>query len=208
MQKNTIPLAVVLVAVLGIFLYSRNQTKKEDQVRQRQAQIAAAVAAAKNAEEAKERPRRLLAEAIPKMTVGYYGEAQAKLDEIIIKYPSSPEAVKAKELLPKATLGDQRDIKNGTSVADIAARQAGIAKRGHFAKELDKIFLDSGMDVKIILEGKAKEILKLEWVLWNRVTVHKFTTENNGSFMKTVREQGFKQLHFQDGYDYAVYSDL
>jgi hypothetical protein len=128
--------------------------------------------------------------------------------ETHIKQIASFESDAQKEEVESINKEIARRRKEIDKVAAIAAQQMAIEKRRSVAKELDKIFLDNNMDVKIEVEGKSAEVLKLTWILWSRVTVHKFTTENGGSFLSNMQSQGFKRVYFRDGYDYGVYYDL
>lgn len=131
MNKKIVQLSMVLVAVVGIFIYGKNQQRKDDLVQKEQARVAAVATAAKAAEDAK----RLLADAIPNMTAGKYGQAQTALNAILQKYPNSPEATKAKELQPQAEAGNQKDKK--AAEAERQAKAATILSK--LRKKVDEV---------------------------------------------------------------------
>ncbi len=81
--------------------------------------------------------------------------------------------------------------------------QAGeaVAARKAYALSLREKFLDDGVDIKVSVSGSAATKLKLEYVLFNDVWTHKF---QKGSLMQEIGRLGFKEVHFDDGYDYAM----
>lgn len=76
-------------------------------------------------------------------------------------------------------------------------------KREAHKAEVDKVFLDNGFDVKVRVLGKARDKLKMTYVLFNRVWVHKITQGQSmkyGSFLSNLQKIGFKKVIFSDGF--------
>lgn len=76
-------------------------------------------------------------------------------------------------------------------------------KREEYKVEVDKVFLDNGFDVKVRVLGKARDKLKMTFVLFDRAWVHKITQGQSmkyGSFLANLQEKGFKKVIFSDGF--------
>ncbi len=94
---------------------------------------------------------------------------------------------------------------------DELVKKIGVQQREDMGKKMDRVFLNQGMDVEVILEGNMKDILTLKYVLWSRPLVYKFTNGgdmSDGSFLSNLKKAGFKSVNFDNKYDYRVYYDL
>jgi hypothetical protein len=87
-----------------------------------------------------------------------------------------------------------------------SSRLAGIATREVFARQLEKNYLDQGLDVYVSLHGQDNTTLKLKFVLFSRPLVHKFT--NDAGAMAALRKAGFKKVILTDGYNQTWTLDL
>jgi hypothetical protein len=77
-------------------------------------------------------------------------------------------------------------------------RLADIAAREYAAKEMERRFLDRGLDAHITAVGKDKTTLRLKYVLVSRPMVHQLA--NDTATMQSLRKAGFKKLILDDGY--------
>ena len=76
---------------------------------------------------------------------------------------------------------------------------------------MEKSFLDQGMDVRVILRGKNKDKLKMEYSLFGRVTMYKMTEDGSireGSFLSNLQKIGFKEVEFNNGWNFRSGYDL
>jgi hypothetical protein len=78
-------------------------------------------------------------------------------------------------------------------------RSAMIDARAAYADELERLYLDKGMDVYVTVSGPDKTVIKLEYVLMSRPLVHQMS--NDDSVMTVLRSLGFKKLVLSDKYD-------
>jgi hypothetical protein len=85
-------------------------------------------------------------------------------------------------------------------------RLSTIAAREVFAKQLERTYLDKGLDVYVSLEGPEKTTLTLKFVLFSRPLVHQFANDANA--IAALRKAGFKKVRLTDGYHQAWTLDL
>ncbi len=96
-------------------------------------------------------------------------------------------------------------------IAPIVAARLMVEQRKSLIPKLDRIFLDAGMDVEVLLEGEGQNILRLKYILWSRPLVHKFTKGGDmsqGSFLSNMKKAGFKEVHFDDKRDFDQYDEF
>jgi hypothetical protein len=54
----------------------------------------------------------------------------------------------------------------------------------------------------VTVSGKYNERLKLKYVLFNDVWLHNF---QKGSLKEEIRQEGFRRVDMEDGYDWGYY---
>ena len=114
---------------------------------------------------------------------------------------SNPEHGDAKKLAKKLERCRKRAVKK----AQKGACELLGGLREEYVERLDRIFLDQGMDVRLKLRGECKTSLTLDYVLWNRATVHQFVQA--GDFLSSTEKLGFKKLvfsSFDETYTYTL----
>jgi hypothetical protein len=87
-----------------------------------------------------------------------------------------------------------------------AADRLMVAQREAWAKRLDMLFLDNGLDVRISLSGRAKDRIQITWPLMSRVTVHQLN--KSGDLVEGATKIGFKRITFADGFSESWYYEL
>lgn len=75
-----------------------------------------------------------------------------------------------------------------------------LAEREGFETTVRNKFLDMGLDIKVSVTGKKKDILTLKYALFSDVWLRKF--EKEGIFDEWFKK-GFKKITLTDGYDYS-----
>ncbi|MCK4487913.1 MAG: hypothetical protein KAU38_14285 [Desulfobacterales bacterium] len=133
---------------------------------------------------------------------GHVAEAEKHL-KAIKHYDNEQQKADADKLM--------KEIERRKREIEKVAKKIMVQQREDLGKKLDKVFLDQGMDVEVILEGNEKDILILKYVLWGRPMVYKFTNDGNmsdGSFLSTLEKAGFKRVKFNNKSDYCVSYDL
>lgn len=141
-----------------------------------------------------------------KTTWGNITQAEEHL-KAIKKYDNDEEKKESQKLWDEI----ERRKKEINRLAKILAKKLMIQQRASFREKLDEIFLKSGMDVNVVLEGTEKDILRLEYVLWSRPSMYKFTNGgdmNEGSFLSNLKKAGFKRVYFDNKYNFNSYYDL
>lgn len=93
-----------------------------------------------------------------------------------------------------------------SAIAEMAERVTKRYLREKFAEEAEKIFLDSGMDVTVSVEGRHKNVMRLKWVLWSRPLVYKWG--KNTELIGKLRELGFTRVIFDTGFGERWWYDL
>lgn len=76
------------------------------------------------------------------------------------------------------------------------------ARREEMARQLERTYLDSGIDARVRAQGGAKDRLTITWVLAGRVFAHKSTdggSMRTGSLLHGLQEAGFRKVTFTDG---------
>jgi hypothetical protein len=123
---------------------------------------------------------------------GRVTDAEAHLKWIADEHQRRPDVAKL-----------QREVDRRKKEID---RLSKIATREVFAKQLEKTYLDKGLDVYVSLEGSDKTTLKLKFVPFSRPLVHQFSNDTNA--IAALRQAGFKKVRLTDGYDQAWTLDL
>jgi hypothetical protein len=80
------------------------------------------------------------------------------------------------------------------------------ALRVVFAKRLENQLLDEGFDATVAAAGKNRAVLRIRWILVDRVMAHQMSKESG--IFQSAREMGFKRVEITDGYDAAWYWKL
>lgn len=123
------------------------------------------------------------------------------LDSIIIKFPNTKEAKRAKYLLSKKdsinSLFDKVKLEK-----QIANDEMLLPERQTYQENLRNLFLDKGLDVKVTVSGDKYDEMVLEFVLFNDVWFRKF--ETNGDF-DNWNKLGFKKITLSDNNSYRKY---
>jgi len=91
--------------------------------------------------------------------------------------------------------------------ADAEAQAAQEQLRILFAKTTENRLLGAGYDVDVIAYGTKHKLLKLKWVLTNKVLAYQFS-QSNGEMLESMRKLGFTRFTITDGYDSTWYWDL
>lgn len=108
----------------------------------------------------------------------------------------------------KTTL-DQQVARHERTLEQRAARALAAAKldlRKSYARDLERRFLDDGMNIRVVTRGNDHTTLRITYVLVDRVWAHQMS--KNGEMFSTLRQMGFKRLELRDGYDESYYWDL
>jgi len=113
-------------------------------------------------------------EAIPR-DAEEYGEAQQLLKEVAVR---------------------EKDYKKSREVMEENAQKEMRKKREATARELDRDFLNKGMDVNIQLSGSEKTTIKLECVLFSRPMV--FVLVDKSDLLKELKNVGFQKVIFSN----------
>lgn len=117
-----------------------------------------------------------------------------RLDSIILQFPNTKEANRAKYLLSKKdsinTLFDKVQLKK-----QIANDEILLPERKAYQETLRNLFLDKGLDIKVTVSGDKYDKMLLEFVLFSDVWFRKF--ETNGDF-DNWSKLGFKEITLSD----------
>lgn len=70
-------------------------------------------------------------------------------------------------------------------------------ERREYAHTLREHFLDTGSDIEVSVSGSNSDRLRLRYVLFNAVWVHKF---EKGSLIEEIRSKGFRVVTFDNIY--------
>jgi hypothetical protein len=84
----------------------------------------------------------------------------------------------------------------------VGIRQLMMTQRETWSQNADRVFLDSGMNVRIALLGPRKDRARIQWALMSRAAAHKLTDRGSmapGSFLEQVQKIGFTSVVFTDG---------
>lgn len=82
--------------------------------------------------------------------------------------------------------------KRATATAERDARRA-------YAQRLETGFLDGGLDIEVTTSGERATTLRLKYVLFTRVWVHK--VQNDTDLISNARRLGFRRVIMTDGYE-------
>ena len=74
------------------------------------------------------------------------------------------------------------------------------AERVKYAKTIEECYLTSGVDIYVRAIGNNKTTLSLRYILLGRPMMYQ--TVNDEFFMNTLKETGFKKIHFTNGRNY------
>lgn len=123
-----------------------------------------------------------------------------RLDSVILKFPKTKEAKRAKYLLSKKdsinSLFDKVQLKR-----QIANDEILLPERQAYQETLRNLFLDKGLDIKVTVSGDKYDKMLLEFVLFNDVWFRKFKT--NGDF-DNWNKLGFKDITLSDKNTYRM----
>lgn len=126
------------------------------------------------------------------------------LDSIILKFPNTKEAKRAKYLLSKKdslnSLFDRVQLEK-----QITNDKLLLPERKAYQKDLRNIFLDQGFDIKVTVSGENYDEMELEFVLFNDVWFRKF--ETNGNF-DNWHKLGFKKITLSDNNGYRMSTEF
>ncbi len=141
--------------------------------------------------------RRALLEGMPndkdikKRTYGRLGDARQHLEAIPKK--AKEEYGEAQKLLKEVDRREE-DAKKYRQVMRQAEEEQALKKRQELVKEMDRDFLDKGMDVKMELSGPDKDRLSLDCLLFSRPMV--FALVDKTEILKNLKQAGFKEVTF------------
>ncbi|MCY1008400.1 hypothetical protein OV079_23150 [Nannocystis pusilla] len=127
------------------------------------------------------------------------GEAWKHLRQVGPADSGFKDAKKAAAKLEKCRKSAERTL--GKALRDLM-----ITQRTEWAQRYETQLLDSGLDVRVSLLGKYKDMVKIRWVLLGRATVHQLTKD--GEMLQELQKIGFKRVTFSDGYFESWYFDL
>lgn len=126
------------------------------------------------------------------------------LDSIVLKFPNTKEAKRAKYLLSKKdslnSLFDKVELEK-----QIANDEMLLPERKAYQENLRNLFLDQGLDIKVTVSGDKYDEMVLEFVLFNDVWFRKF--ETNGNFDNWYK-LGFKKITLSDNNSYQMYKQF
>lgn len=106
------------------------------------------------------------------------------------------------KIVPKLDRCRKKDIRDTQRALD----KVMAAQRVNIGKNIDSIFLDNNMDVRIKTYGKNKTKIRLTYVFFsNRVWIKKMT---DAGLLTRLEKVGFKRVTFSDGFGRSTYYDL
>jgi hypothetical protein len=132
------------------------------------------------------------AEDLRQRTYGRLEDARRHLEAITRK---DEEYGEAKELL-KEVHRREKDLKKYNEAMAQAAEEQEMKRRQEQARELDREFLTKGFDVKVELQGSAKDAIILNSVLFNRPMVFFFLDKSD--LLKQLKDAGFRGVAFNN----------
>lgn len=132
-------------------------------------------------------------------TPAVIGEAWKNLRQIRPEEAGYAEAKKAAARLEKCRKSLEKTLTKGL-------REIMVKQRVEWAARYEAEKLNSGIDLRLTLSGKYKDLVKIRWVLLSRVMVHQITRD--GSFLTNLERMGFKRVTFSDGFYESWYYDL
>lgn len=131
-------------------------------------------------------------------------KAWSRLQTVRRGEPLYKEAVKVTTGLERCRKAMIRTMAAG--LRDIAKKQ-----RLAWADKYETKLLDEGLDVRVRVSGQRKDRLTITYVLFNRAWAHKITdggSMNQGAFLPTLQELGFRRVTFADGFMESFFYDL
>lgn len=114
-----------------------------------------------------------------------------------------------KDYLKAVRVAEQKKAaaeKERKRIADKAAKEKIQAERDArvlYGLLLRNNYLDQGMDIKVYIKGRNKDVLVLSFILINDVWFHQF---GKGTLIDEIREMGFNKITMTDGSSYRRYS--
>jgi hypothetical protein len=129
---------------------------------------------------------------LKKRTYGRLAEARRHLEAIPKK---SKEYGEAQKLLQEVARREEDARKYQEMMRQAAAAQ-GLKKRQELVRDMDRDFLDKGMDVKLAMSGAEKTTLSLECLLFNRPMV--YTLVEKTDLIPNLKNAGFKEVIFSN----------
>lgn len=114
------------------------------------------------------------------------------------------EYKEAQTLLAQLKSARANDDREKAKASEVEAKDERLAtdtlmqgQRVYLARKIEEIYLDGGMDVRVTAEGKKSDILKISYILMNRVFVHEFQKVN----MEKLKEAEFRKIILTNGDD-------
>lgn len=131
-------------------------------------------------------------------------EVWRKLREVRSEDPQWDEARRLAHRLERCRL----------AIAEASSREAEEQrrqKRVEAARNLERDLLDKGFSVTVTVDGRGRDRMTIEYVLFSKAWVHKLTdggSMGRGSFLHKMESMGFRGVTFTDGirdsWDYAL----
>lgn len=78
------------------------------------------------------------------------------------------------------------------------AWQSKVIERKNFADDLDKSYLNHGVDATVTTSGRYADTLHIKWALANRVAANELG--KSGNVVSQARALGFQRVELTDGY--------
>ncbi|MFZ5451392.1 MAG: hypothetical protein ACOZF2_05920 [Thermodesulfobacteriota bacterium] len=142
--------------------------------------------------------KKALSDTSNSMPFGRLGDAENHLKAIP---ENAEEYSKAKRLLKEV----KKKQKQLMAKAKVVLEKYMTQKRKEFADDLERRYLDKGMDIRITVSGRANTTIKLRYVLFSRPLVYKLAKEG---FLDNLVKGGFKKAIFTDGFRHSWTYDL
>jgi len=101
--------------------------------------------------------------------------------------------------------------KQGANTLIKGLRDIMITQREDWADKYERSLLSEGMDVRVKLQGRNKNVVKIVYVLFNRAWAYQITdggSTSAGSFLGELQKIGFKKVIFSDGFWESFFYDL
>jgi hypothetical protein len=127
-------------------------------------------------------------------------DVETELSKVSLYEPVSQSQLQKFRNLKKKL---DRKIAQQHKIDSLKARKQREARllqdRKNCAGELERMYLDKGMDVTVSVFGTNATTLKIKWILVSKVTAHQFSQDHE--FFQMLREKGFKKFIITDGYN-------
>jgi len=199
-RKQSIAIAICAIVLPTAGLISALELDIHLQAKREQAKAAETarkIAEKKAAEEAR----------FEAMTSAQHLEAAAKA----LNSGQLGEAVRQSKAIPDGTDG-LKAVKSRISELQAKQEAARIAQqkersankaaalllsRKDFAKNLETLLLDRGLNVDVTTQGSKSEVLRIKWALTSKVAAHEL---RKGDIISSAKELGFKKVQLTNGF--------